>query len=139
MVASTNQSTDTNKGQAKDDASCCGFKIPNVDTAEIIDSYKKNLEVLGLINKMSTEICSGIFKLQTAFVKQMAADISGLASAKPTEAMSKFSEVTRDSIVRAVGNSKQISEMLTVANNDLTAAVAKRFKESVEAAKKFMK
>ena len=54
------------------------FKMPNVDMNAVIDSYKKNLEVLGLISKMSIEVCNGITKLQSAFVKQMMADMGSV-------------------------------------------------------------
>lgn len=116
------------------------FKMPNIDMNAIMDSYKKNLEILGLINKMSLEVCNGITKLQSAFIKQMMADMGSVMekSTKPSEAMAKFSEVTRDTIVKAIGNSKQISDMITATNNDLTAAVTKRFKESMEEAKSIM-
>jgi phasin family protein len=129
--------TNTNAGtEAKKDASA-GFKIPRVDTNAILDSYKKNLEILGLINKMSAEVCNGIVKLQSAFVKQFTNDLGGVVekSAKPSEAFAKFSEVTRNAVVKAIGNSKQISDLIVANNNELTALVAKRFKESIEEAK----
>lgn len=113
------------------------FKIPNVDMNAVVDSYKKNLEVLGLINKMSIEVCNGITKLQSAFVKQMMADMGSVweKTGKPADMIAKFNEVTRDTIVKAVGNSKQISDMLVATNNELLAAITKRVKDSVEEAK----
>ncbi len=127
----------TNTNEKANDAGFKGFKMPNIDANAMIDSYKKNLEVLGLINKMSAEVCNGITKLQTAFVKQMMSDMSGVMEngKKPSEMMAKFSDVTRDTIVKAMGNNKQISDMITVANNEITAATTKRFKESMEEAK----
>lgn len=114
-----------------------GFKMPNIDTNALMDSYKKNLEILGLINKTSIEVFNGIAKLQTTFVKQMISDMGGIIekSGKPSEAMAEFSRVARDSAVRAVGNGKQISDMLTMASNDITNATAKRIKETMEEAK----
>lgn len=113
------------------------FKMPNVDMNALMDSYKKNLEILGLINKMSIEVCNGITKLQSAFIKQMVADMGSIMekSTKPSEAMARCSEVLRDSTVKAFGNCKQISDMMMAMNNEVTAAVAKRFKDSVEEAK----
>ena len=46
-----------------------------------------------------------------------------------------FSKVARDSAVRAVGNGKKISDMLTMASNDITYATAKRIKETIKNAK----
>ena len=114
-----------------------GFKMPNIDTNALMDSYKKNLEILGLINKTSIEVFNGIAKLQAPFVKQMISDMGGIIekSGKPSEAMAEFSRVARDSAVRAVGNGKQISDMLTMASNDITNATAKRIKETMEEAK----
>ncbi|MDR1334289.1 MAG: TIGR01841 family phasin, partial [Holosporaceae bacterium] len=131
MATATNPGTDAKKDNLG------GFKIPQIDTGAILDSYKKNLEILGLINKMSTEVCNGVVKLQSAFIKQFATDMGGVMekSAKPSEAFAKFSQVTRDAVVKAIGNSKQISDLITANNNELTALVAKRFKESVEEAK----
>jgi phasin family protein len=70
-------------------------------------------------------------------LKQFISDIGSVVEkgAKPGEAFAKFSEVTRDAIVKAVGNSKQISDMIVANNNELTAVISKRFKESVEEAK----
>ena len=114
-----------------------GFKIPSIDTNALMDSYKKNLEILGLINKTSIEVFNRIAKLQATFVKQMISDMGGIVekSGKPSEAMAEFSRVARDSAVRAVGNGKQISDMLTMASNDITNATAKRIKETMEEAK----
>jgi phasin family protein len=132
-------STNTHASEKTDGAGVNGFKIPGFDSGAILDSYKKNLEILELINKMSVEVFNGIMKLQTAFVKQAMSDFGSIVSSKPSEAVSKFSEVTRDSVVRAIGNSKQIADMITVANNDITAAASKRLKESIEEAKKAVK
>lgn len=114
-----------------------GFKIPSIDTNALMDSYKKNLEILGLINKTSIEVFNGIAKLQATFVKQMISDLGGIVekSGKPSEAIAEFSRVARDSAARAVGNGKQISDMLQMASNDITNATAKRIKETMEEAK----
>ena len=46
-----------------------------------------------------------------------------------------FSRFARDSTVREVGKGKKISYMLTMTNNDITYATAKRIKETIENAK----
>lgn len=109
-----------------------GFKMPNINVNALMDSYKKNLEILGLINKMSVEVFNGIAKLQTAFIKQMMTDFgSVMEKTKPTDAMTRLSEITRDNIVKAIGNGKQISDMLMTTTNELTDVLTKRFKESM--------
>lgn len=113
------------------------FNMPSVDVNAIIESYKKNLEVLGLINKMSVEVCNGIIKLQSAFIKQMMSDMGTVfeKTTKPTDLVAKFNEVTRDTVLKATENSKQISEMLVSTGNEVSAAISKRVKDSMEEAK----
>lgn len=136
MAQATNMNTNSEKS-----AENMGFKMPNVDFNAIMDSYKKNLEILGLINKMSVEVCNGITKLQAAFVKQMVADMGGIMEkcGKPSEAFAKMSEVARDNTVNAINNSKQISEMLTAAGNEITKTITTRMRETMEEAKKMAK
>ncbi|MDR2267819.1 MAG: hypothetical protein LBD81_00010 [Holosporaceae bacterium] len=131
-------STSASAAEKAKDNPFADFKIPTLDTNAILDSYKKNLEILGLINKMSMEVCNGITKLQSAFIKQMMADASGILCSKPSDVTSKISEVTRDTIVRAIGNGKQICDLATAASNDITAATTRRFKESIEEAKNIL-
>ncbi|MDR1561228.1 MAG: TIGR01841 family phasin [Holosporaceae bacterium] len=131
MATSTNQNANNEK---TNDFS--NFKMPNIDTEAFMDSYKKNLEMLGLINKMSIEVCNGIAKIQSAFVQQMISDMgNSMRNSKPSEVFAKFSELNHDNIVKVIGNSKQITDMLTSAHKDVTNAITKRFKESVEEAK----
>ena len=108
-------------------------KIPHIDVQAMMESYKKNMEILGLMNKMSIEVCNGITKLQTAYVKQLMTELGSVLekAARPSEAISRFTEVARDNFVRAVGNTKQISDMIIANNNELTAAMTKRFKEAM--------
>ncbi|MDR0968758.1 MAG: phasin family protein [Holosporaceae bacterium] len=114
-----------------------GCKMPKIDPSAFLDSYKKNLEILGLINKMSIEVCNGIVKLQSAFFKQFMSDLGSVAekAAKPSEAAARFNEVVRDNIVKAVGNSQQIANMITENANELNATLSKRFKETVAGSK----
>jgi len=116
------------------------FKMPNINVNALMDSYKKNLEILGLINKMSVEVLNGIAKLQSTFVKQMMMDFGSVMekSTKPSDAMTRLSEITRDNIVKAIGNSKQISDMVMSTSNELSDAITKRFKESIEETKNAM-
>ena len=89
---------------------------------------------------MSVEVLNGIAKLQSTFVKQMMMDFGSVMekSTKPSDAMTRLSEITRDNIVKAIGNSKQISDMVMSTSNELSDAITKRFKESIEETKNAM-
>lgn len=138
MANGMNQNN-TNNAEKNDAFS--GFKMPNINVNALMDSYKKNLEILGLINKMSVEVLNGIAKLQSAFIRQMMVDYSSVMekSTKPTDAMTRLSEITRDSIVKAINNSKQISDMVMTTGNEISEAITKRFKESLNGAQSVQK
>ncbi|MDR2107107.1 MAG: TIGR01841 family phasin [Holosporaceae bacterium] len=145
MAAAANSGTGTNTGTGTNSdgktGAFSGFKIPKVNTDAILDSYKKNLEILGLMNKMSTEVCNGVVKLQSALIKQLMSDVGNLISsrAKPSEAMAKLAEIARDCTVKIFNDGKEISQIISANNNELTATIAKRFKESIEASKQSIK
>lgn len=127
---------------ATNTGSTTGFgKFPQFDMNAVIDSYKKNLEVLGLINKMSVEVLNGMVKLQTAFVQQTMSDLGSIyeKAGKPTEMATKFNEVTRNTVVKAVEKSKELSDMMIAATNDIGATVTKRVKDSIAEAKNLTK
>ncbi|MDR1333641.1 MAG: TIGR01841 family phasin, partial [Holosporaceae bacterium] len=85
-------------------------------------------------------ICSGVAKLQGAFVKQILSDLGDVAkNSKPSEAFGKFSELTHGHFMKAIENSKQVSEMINTTHSDLTNAITKRLKESMEEAKNIVK
>lgn len=129
--------TGMNSTSEKMNEATSNLKMPRIDMNAIIDSYKKNLEILGMINKMSMEVYNGVVKLQSAFFKQSMEDITNLMDKcnKPAEFVGKLNDLTRDNVVKAIGNGKQISDMITSASNDISAATSKRIKESIEEAK----
>jgi phasin family protein len=118
-----------------------GFKMPKMDMEAVLNSQKKNLEILGLMNKMTMEVCSGVTRLQTTFIKQLINDVGEVVSsgAKPSEAFAQLSEITRDSIVKAINDGKKISDMIATSNNELTTALAKRCKEGPSEAQQAFK
>lgn len=124
----------TNSGPEKEGIN---LKMGKVDMNSIIDMYKKNLEILSLVNQMSFDVYKSVAKLQSTFIQQMITDAcSACKNTKPTDAMYKFAELARDNMTNAVNNGKQISEILTSSGNDISGVLTKRFKESIDDMKK---
>lgn len=102
----------------------------------IVDMYKKNLEVMSLVNQMSIEVYRSITKLQTTFMQQMLTDACNACSIKePGKTMEKLSELAKTNMEKAMENSKKISELVSAAGGDVASILTKRFKESVEEVK----
>lgn len=99
----------------------------------LMDMYKKNLEIMSLVNQMSLEVYKSVAKLQTTFMQQMITDAcNACKTTKPNEAIEKFSELAKSNMATAMENSKKISELVSNAGADVTNLVTKRFKESMD-------
>ncbi|MDR1334960.1 MAG: hypothetical protein LBJ19_01635 [Holosporaceae bacterium] len=114
------------------------FHMPHMDTEKLMNHYKKNLEILGSINKMSAEVYANIAQMHSTFVKQTTVEINDLIQkkGKPSDTVAKFSEFTKDNVVKAVNNCKQISTLLATTHQSINAAILKRFRESVDELKR---
>ncbi|MDR1551305.1 MAG: hypothetical protein LBS14_01345 [Holosporaceae bacterium] len=130
--------TATNAGDSKT-AGSSGFS--KVDATVIMDSYRKNLEIVGLIGKMTVEVFGGVIKLQTAFFQQFMEDCSTVLAkgVRPAEAATRFYEILRDNTVKSIAHGKKISDVVLSGSNEIGTAVAARLKESVDNAKAAMK
>ena len=142
-MGATTGTDSTNQKESKKEGfhPFANVKMPKVDTESMKNSFKKNLEIVGLMNKMSTEVITGITKVQTAFVKQMMVDMGSIMEkgAKPSQAIAKLKEVTRDTMVTAVQNNKRISDMISANNSELSTTIAHRIKESIDNTKSALK
>lgn len=122
----------TNSSDQKTNDFLKGF----ANAENLMDMYKKNLEIMSLVNQMSLEVYKSVAKLQTTFMQQMFTDAcNACKTTKPSEAMEKFSELAKNNMATAIENSKKISELVSTAGNDVANLVTKRFKESIDEVK----
>ena len=104
----------------------------NTHIENIMSMYKKNLEILSLVNQMSFDVYKSVAKLQATFLQQMITDACDACKSKPTDMMQKFASLAKDSMQQAMDNGKQISDILTSTGSDISGVLSKRFKESME-------
>jgi len=128
-----------NGNNTTDNEKKAGFA--KIDMEGFSNMYKKNLEILSLVNQMSFDVYKSVAKLQATFIQQMISDACNACNncSKPADSMNKFADVARSSITNALNNGKQISEMLTSTGNDISGVLTKRFMESMEEMKKAYK
>ncbi|MDR3156187.1 MAG: TIGR01841 family phasin [Holosporaceae bacterium] len=140
MTSSTekNGTTDGDSNKRGKDGFFGTFNMPQVDMDALVNHHRRNLEILGSINKMSAEVYSGIVQLQSTFVKQMMTEMNELIQekGKPSEMVAKFSEFAKDHVVKVVDNSKQISDLLATTQQSVNTAILKHFRESVDELKR---
>ena len=105
------------------------------DAECMTNMYKKNLEILSMVNQMSFDVYKSVAKLQATFI-QMISDAYEACHAKPADAMTRFADLARDSMTNALNNGKQISDILTSTGTDISGVLTKRFRESMDEMKK---
>lgn len=133
----------SNTNEAKSNGQDAKKGFGKVDLEGVMGMYKKNLEILSLVNQMSFDVYKSVAKLQATFLQQMISDACDACStctcSKPSESMNKFADIARTSISNALNNGKQISEILTSTGQDISGVLTKRFEESIEEMKKAYK
>ncbi len=127
MTVENNQK---NSGNHQKDETKNPFDSAHIEN--IMNMYKKNLEILSLVNQMSFDVYKSVARLQATFLQQMITDACDACRSKPTDAMQKFATIAKDSMKQAIDNGKQISEILTSTGSDISGVLSKRFKESME-------
>ena len=132
---SSNDTNTANNGAAKD-AKSTRNPFERFDADCMMNMYKKNLEILSMVNQMSFDVYKSVATLQATFIQQMIADACDACHAKPSDAMTKFADLARDSMTNALNNGKQISDILTSTGSDISSVLTKRFRESMDEMKK---
>ncbi|MDR0555643.1 MAG: hypothetical protein LBG20_01355 [Holosporaceae bacterium] len=126
--------TATSTNDAKTTGGFSGFHGPKFDPDALASSYKKNLEIWGLINKMSMEVFNGIVKLQSALWQETTKDMASAIGqgGKPSEISQRISRALRDCTISAVNNSKQLSDIIMANSNEIFGTFSKGLKDSFD-------
>lgn len=108
-------------------------KFPNVfDVNEMMLMYKKNLELIEIINKMSVELCQGITKLQMTLVSEMLKEFGKTDDSSSGKNMTKFVEASKENMQKIMENSKTVADMISSSYGQTGQKVMDHFKESWE-------
>ncbi len=113
------------------------FQMPGVDTKAIMETQRKNLEAVASANRLLVEGLQAVSKRQTEILQQtmeeVSSSINDLAkSGAPQEAAAKQAELIKSGFEKALGNMRELTEMVAKSNNEATDAVAGRISESLD-------
>lgn len=113
------------------------FKAPNLDVEALMATQRRNLEALAAANRLAVEATQAVFKRQTDVLRQTLEQIASagreIASAGTVpEKAAKQAELAKDQFERAVGNMREISEMVARSNTEAADLLNKRFAQSLE-------
>jgi phasin family protein len=119
------------------------FKLPGVDTAEIVAARRKDIDALVQANQAAYEGMQALANKQADMLKQAMQDIQsavkGGASSVGMGDPVKQGELARKAYEKLLSDMKELAEIARQSQADAMASITKRGAENLEEVKKMMK
>ncbi|CAK0740598.1 Phasin [uncultured Gammaproteobacteria bacterium] len=119
------------------------IKIPGVDIEVIVSAQRKNIEALTAANEMALEGIQAVARRQAEILRQTMEEtgklVSDMVAAGGTgNAAVNQAELVKGAFEKALGNMKELAEMVAKSNTDATTVISKRVGEGLEEMKSVM-
>ncbi len=113
------------------------FKVPGVDFDAIMASQRKNIEAVTAANQLAIEGMQAVIRRQGEILRktmeQTGAMLTDAMSAgSPETIVTKQAELVQSAFQQALGNMKELAEMVTKSNTEAANVISKRVSESLE-------
>ncbi len=121
-----------------------GLKVPGVNMDALVASQRNNLEALSAANRAAVEGIKAIGEWQVKIlqetVQELTTAIGGMAKVgSPQQMIAAETELAKKSFETAVSRMRELSEIVTKANQQATDAIVNRIPESLEEIKEVLK
>lgn len=115
------------------------FRMPGMpDMQAMMDAQRRNIEALSHANKLAMEGAQTIARRNMEILQQsmseMASAMQAMMSAEgaPAEKAAKQAEMMKGAYERAMGNMREIAELIQRSNGEAIEVLNKRFAEAME-------
>lgn len=113
------------------------YKLPGVDIDSVVASQKKNLEALTSANRVAFEGLQAVAKRQAEILQETMNEASKAVDSmskagSPPEVAAKQAELAKDAFERALGNMKELADMVTKANQEATSTINSRISATLD-------
>ena len=119
------------------------FKLPGVDTAEIVAARRKDIDALVQANQAAYEGMRALSNKQAEMLKQAMQDIQaaveGAAGGAGIGDPAKQGELARKAYERVLGDMKDLAEIARKSQADAMATITQRGTQNLEDVKKMLK
>lgn len=119
------------------------FKLPGVDTAEVVAARRKDIDALVEANRAAYEGMRALSNKQAEMLKQAMQDIqaavTGAADGVGVGDPVKQAELARKAYEKVVGDMKDLAEIARKAQADAMASITQRSAQHLEEVKRMMK
>ena len=121
-----------------------GLNVPGVNMDALVASQKDNLEALSAANRAAVEGVKAVGEWQVKIlqetVQELTTAIGGMAKVgSPQQMIAAETELAKKSFETAVSRMRELSEIVTKANQQATDAIVNRIPESLEEIKEVLK
>lgn len=113
------------------------FRMPGLDMDVLVSAQRRNIEALTAANRMAYEGVQAVFKRQVEILRQTMEEVAGASKGlsepgSPQDKAAKQTELAKDAFERALGNMRELSEMMAKSNNEAFDLLNKRFAQSLD-------
>lgn len=118
------------------------LKAPGLDMQEMVAAQRKNMEAIAAANKTAVEGMQAVIKRQGEILKEIVDEANALAQeagsnvgSAPEDQAARNLDAVKISIEEAVGNMKELSEMLAKSQGEAFDILNHRLTESLDEVK----
>jgi phasin family protein len=113
------------------------------DMEAVLSTYRRNLEVLSQANRVALEGAQAVAKRHMEILQQTMAELTENVQAlaaieSPQAKAAKQAELLKRAYERAVGNTKELSDLIRHANAEALGLLNRRFMETMDEVKALM-
>ena len=113
------------------------LRVPGVDVEAVVASQRRNLEALGEANKLAVEGLQAVARRQSEIFRQMMEEASQamremMAAGSPEDKASRQTELVKEAFKRAIGNMRELAEMVSKSQGEAFDVINKRVTDSLD-------
>jgi phasin family protein len=112
------------------------FKIPGFDMQGLMATQRRNIEAVQAANQLAIEGVQAVVRRQTEILRQMAEESSTalremMTSGAPEQKIAQQTELVKTAFEKALGNLREMTEMVAKSNTEAADVLTKRIGESL--------
>ena len=113
------------------------FKLSGVDMEKVVASQRRNLEALTAANQLAVEGMQAIARRQAEIFRQVMEEGSAamkdvMGAGSPEDKAARQTELTKEAFKRAIGNMRELAEMVAKSQNEAFEVINKRVTDSLD-------
>jgi phasin family protein len=112
------------------------FKVPGLDMQSLVATQRRNIEAVQTANQLAIEGVQAVVRRQSEIMRQMVEESSTvlrdmMATGAPEQKIAQQTELVKTAFEKALGNLRELTEMVAKSNTEAADVLTKRIGESL--------